>query len=422
MTKRLFISFLLTFFTIGLAWCGEVSAQNDVATADAPIWHLDSLAKGADSVAYRLDDISLRMNNVASRLDSVASYMDSLSVARDTDKLRYWESVIFRHGWSINDTSIIYPPVLDFGFKAYRWLNHALNYYDTAYVVNPGKTSGKKWKIMLKNNNWLDFYSGHLSEWRSYVQLNSDVTSLFGFQICGMGLSVSYMFNVRDLLAGKFIHNRRLQFSMTTSRFFVEGYYRKNDESTVHIYRLGPWEGDQIFSGLKRESYGLDAYYIFNHTHYSQAAAYSFSKYQKRSSGSLFGGIYLSHQDIVMDMSKLPNEMIKYLPDEMTDYRFRYRDIGVMVGYGYSWVFHHGWLYNITVVPSIGYRHSFPNSIEGKRSLLSTNLNGRMALVRTAGNFFYALTLSHEGHWYQSKMHSFYNSYNNLELTAGFRF
>ena len=422
MTKRLFISFLLTFFTMGLAWCGEVSAQNDVATADAPMCHLDSLAKGADSVAYRLDDISLRMNNVASRLDSVASYMDSLSVARDTDKFRYWESVIFRHGWSINDTSIVYPPVLDFGFKAYRWLNHAFNYYDTAYVVNPGKTSGKKWKIMLKNNNWLDFYSGHLSEWRSYVQLNSDVTSLFGFQICGMGLSVSYMFNVRDLLAGKFIHNRRLQFSMTTSRFFVEGYYRKNDESTVHIYRLGPWEGDQIFSGLKRESYGLDAYYIFNHTHYSQAAAYSFSKYQKRSSGSLLGGIYLSHQDIVMDMSKLPNEMIKYLPDEMTDYRFRYRDIGVMVGYGYSWVFHHGWLYNITVVPSIGYRHSFPNSIEGKRSLLSTNLNGRMALVRTAGNFFYALTLSHEGHWYQSKMHSFYNSYNNLELTAGFRF
>lgn len=422
MTKRLFISFLLTFFTMGLAWCGEVPAQNDVATADAPMCHLDSLAKGADSVAYRLDDISLRMNNVASRLDSVASYMDSLSVARDTDKLRYWESVIFRHGWSINDTSIVYPPVLDFGFKAYRWLNHAFNYYDTAYVTNPGKTSGKKWKIMLKNNNWLDFYSGHLSEWRSYVQLNSDVTSLFGFQICGMGLSVSYMFNVRDLLAGKFIHNRRLQFSMTTSRFFVEGYYRKNDESTVHIYRLGPWEGDQIFSGLKRESYGLDAYYIFNHTHYSQAAAYSFSKYQKRSSGSLLGGIYLSHQDIVMDMSKLPNEMIKYLPDEMTDYRFRYRDIGVMVGYGYSWVFHHGWLYNITVVPSIGYRHSFPNSIEGKRSLLSTNLNGRMALVRTAGNFFYALTLSHEGHWYQSKMHSFYNSYNNLELTAGFRF
>jgi len=398
-----------------LSWCVSITSHASVILPINPI----------DTIETTVATIDTMTVPAVATIDSMATpaiaRVDTLVLQEVPDK-DAWKKKIFRRGWSINDTSIVYPPVLNFGFKAYRWLNHALNYYDTAYVVNPGKTSGKRWKVMLKNNNWLDFYSGHLSEWRSYIQLNSDVTSLFGFQICGMGLSVSYMFNVRDLLAGKFIHNRRLQFSMTTSRFFIEGYYRKNDESTVHIYRLGPWEGDQIFSGLKRESYGLDAYYIFNHTHYSQAAAYSFSKYQKRSSGSLLGGIYLSHQDIVMDMSKLPNEMIKYLPDEMTDYRFRYRDIGVMVGYGYSWVFHHGWLYNITVVPSIGYRHSFPNSIEGKRSLLSTNLNGRMALVRTAGNFFYALTLNHEGHWYQSKLHSFYNSYNNLELTAGFRF
>ena len=340
----------------------------------------------------------------------------------DTDAKDAWKKKIFRRGWSINDTTIKYPRVLDFGAKAYRWLNHALNYYDTAYVVNPGKTSGKKWKIMLKNNNWLDFYSGHLGKWETAVQLNSDVTSLFGFQICGMGLSFSYMINVRDLLAGKFIRNRRLEFSFTTSRIFVEAYYRKNDESTVHLTRLGPWIGSEIFYGLKREGYGLDAYYIFNHTHYSQAAAYCFSKHQKRSSGSLLGGIYLTHQDVVMDMSTLPDEFMKFLPNKVTDYRFRYRDFGVIAGYGYSWVFHHGWLFNVTVAPSIGYRHSFPNSIEGKRSLLSTNLNGRIALVRLAGNFFYALTGCHEGHWYTSENHSFYSSYNNFELTAGFRF
>ena len=360
--------------------------------------------------------VQMPIDSLASRLDSVSARMDSV---KDKD---HWKRVIFRHGWSINDTSIVYPPVLDFGVKTYRWLNHALNYYDTAYVVNPGKTSGKKWKIMLKKNNWLDFYSGHLSRWEKYVQMNSDVTSLFGFQICGMGLSFTYMINVRDLLAGKFIRNRRLQFSFTTSRVFIEAYYRKNDQSTVHLHRLGDWRGDEIFTGLKREGYGLDAYYIFNHTHYSQAAAYCFSKYQKRSSGSLLSGIYLSHQDVVMDMNTLSPSLKGYLPDSHTDYRFRYRDFGVMAGYGYSWVFHHGWLYNITVVPSIGYRHSFPNSIDGKKSLLSTNMNGRMALVRTAGNFFYAFTLNHEGHWYTSINHSFYNSYNNFDLTAGFRF
>ena len=374
--------------------------------------------------------LSLQAEDFNSLDDSIALHHAVVSVleipdsgvVNDVDEKNAWKKRILRRGWNINDTTIQYPAALDFGFRTYRWLNHALNYYDTAYVVNPGKTSGKKWKIMLKNNNWLDFYSGHLMKWNNSVQLNSRVTSLFGFQICGMGLSFTYMINARDLLAGKFIRNRRLQFSFTTSRIFVETFYRKNDESSVFLHRLGEWRGDYVFTGLKREGYGLDAYYIFNHTHYSQAAAYCFSKYQKRSSGSLLAGIYLSHQDVVLDMTTLSEELKQYLPDSETDYRFRYRDLGFMIGYGYSWVFHHGWLYNITFVPSIGYRHSFPNSIEGKKSLLSTNLNCRMALVRTAGNFFYAFNFNHEGHWYTSANHSFYNSYNDFDLTAGFRF
>lgn len=410
MMKRMVILLLLAL-TASFAWSDESILLND------------SIASSSDSVAMRFDEIAMQLDAIAMRLDSITNRLDKVAVEMDNEDAKdHWKRVIFRHGWSINDTTIKYPPVLDFGTKAYRWLNRALNYYDSTYVVNPGKTKGKKFKVMLKNSNWLDFYSGHLGRWETPVQLNSDVTSLFGFHISGMGLSFTYMINVRDLLAGKFIHNRRLQFSFTTSRIFIEGYYRKNDQSSVHLHRLGKWVGSELFYGLKREGYGLDAYYIFNHTHYSQAAAYCFSKYQKRSAGSFMAGIYLSHQDVVMDMDELDKGMKSFLPDAETDYRFRYRDFGAMIGYGYSWVFHHGWLYNITVVPSLGYRHSFPNSIDGKKSLLSTNLNGRMALVRTAGNFFYALTFSHEGHWYTSVNHSFYNSYSNLEVTAGFRF
>ncbi len=372
------------------------------------------------------ENITLEVDSIVvapATVDTLAVRLDSVAMALDSIPLKErWKKQIFRQGWNINDTSILYPKFIDFCFKGYRWANYMFNYYDTTYVENPGKYTGRKWKVMVKNNNWIDFYSGHLSNWKTPIQMNSDVTSLFGFHISGMGLSFTYMFNVRDLLAGNFIRNRRLQFSFTTSRIFVEAYYRKNDESTVHINRLGRWLGSRIFPGLKREGYGLDAYYIFNHTHYSQAAAYCFSKYQKRSSGSLLTGIYLSHQDVVMDLSKLDDDLKKYLPDKVTDYRFRYRDFGFMFGYGYSWVFHHGWLYNITVAPSIGYRHSFPNSIDGKRSLLSTNLTAKMALVRTAGNFFYAFNFNHEGHWYQSRLHSFYNSYSNFDLSAGFRF
>ena len=398
MLKRVVILLMLSWLGYVVSLADDMPALTDTLLQVAPM------------------DTITAMDTIA-----VTALSDSV-LLEDIDVKNAWKKRIFRHGWSINDTTIVYPRALNFGFKAYRWINHALNFYDTTYVVNPGKTKGKKFKVMLKNSNWLDFYSGHLGKWETPVQLNSDVTSLFGFHISGMGLSFTYMINVRDLLAGKFIHNSRLQFSFTTSRIFIEGYYRKNDESSVHLHRLGKWLGDEIFYGLKRESYGLDAYYIFNHTHYSQAAAYCFSKYQKRSAGSLMAGIYLSHQDVVMNMGILSDQLRKFLPGKVTDYRFRYRDFGFMIGYGYSWVFHHGWLFNVTAVPSVGYRHSFPNSIDGKRSLLSTNLNGRMALVRTAGNFFYALTFSHEGHWYTSTNHSFYNSYSNLEVTAGFRF
>ena len=140
MTKRPLILFLLAWFTMSCAWCGEVLNPS----VDDPLGRIDSLTVGADSVAGRLGDIAIRLDGIASSLDHVKSHLDSLAVVRNrVDDSFYWESVIFRHGWSINDTSIHYPPVLNFGFKAYRWLNHALNYYDTAYVANPGKTSGK---------------------------------------------------------------------------------------------------------------------------------------------------------------------------------------------------------------------------------------------------------------------------------------
>ena len=218
---RRYVILLLLSFNMCVAWSGTMCGPT-VETGDSLTVSLDSIASGADEIACRLDSIALRLDDAALRLDAVVHRLDSLNSIYDEEEQNRWKRVILRHGWSINDTTIKYPMLLDFGVKAYRWLNHALNYYDTTYVTNPGKTTGKKWKIMLKNDNWIDFYSGHLSQWKSYVQMNSDVTSLFGYQICGMGLSFTYMINARDLLAGRFIRNRRLQFSFTTSRIFVE--------------------------------------------------------------------------------------------------------------------------------------------------------------------------------------------------------
>ena len=160
-----------------LAGCLALSAGEPQTDGDS----LATRSPASDSIAMMYDSIALRLDQIAQRLN----VQEGASVTTDEPNPKdHWKKVVLRKGWSINDTSIVYPRVLDFGVRAYRWLNHALNYYDSAYVVNPGKTSGKKWKVMIKNNNWIDFYSGHLSQWRTYVQMNSDVTSLFGFQIC----------------------------------------------------------------------------------------------------------------------------------------------------------------------------------------------------------------------------------------------
>jgi len=331
----------------------------------------------------------------------------------------YWKRALTHGKLDIYDETIEYPRFLDICLDLYRWGDYTFNHYDSAYVTG----TGKNWKLMLKNNNWLDSYAGELSSQDVPVQMNSDLTSNFGGQISFMALSLGYMVNLRDLLGGKSVKNTRWDFSFTCSRMALELYYTKNDQSSVHLHRLGEWTGSELFGGLKRESYGAYAYYFFNHTRYAQAAAYCFSKYQRRSAGSLIAGIHLSHQDIVMDFDLLSDESHKaLLPDGVLDYRFRYRDYCVLVGYGYNWVFAPNWLLNVTGIPSVGYRHSFPNSIEGKKDLVSTNFRGKAALVRNAGNFFYGLHIICDGHWYHSSQHSFFSNNNDFNVTAGYRF
>ena len=150
MMKRMVILLLLAWMS-SLAWCDEVLLSTDSIDAAKN----DSIAMQFRIISRQLDSIAMKIGARDADLDKVAAQMDSL------DAKERWKHIILRHGWSINDTSVYYPPVLNFGVKAYRWLNHALNYYDSTYVVNPGRGK-KRFKVMLKNSNWLDFYSGHL--------------------------------------------------------------------------------------------------------------------------------------------------------------------------------------------------------------------------------------------------------------------
>lgn len=338
----------------------------------------------------------------------------------------YWKRAL-RHGkfGIINDTSVHYPKFLEFCAKLYRWGDYTFNHYDTAYV----KGTGKNWKLMVKNNNWLDTYAGHLGDKDEFhLRMNSNLSANFGAQISFMAVSLGYMFNINNWLNGDKVHNTRFDFSFTCSRLSLEAYYSKDQGDLVNLHRLGDYQSRSFksykFDGLKREYYGLYAYYFFNHLRYAQAAAYCYSKYQRRSAGSFIAGLHVSHQDVVIDFSKLSDEMLGYVPPEVQalDCRFRYRDHSFVLGYGYNWVFHRNWVYNVTALPSVGVRHSFPNSIDGKKDLFAFSFLGKMALVHNHRNFFYAFTVLSNGHWYKSKKYSFFNSVEDINVNVGFRF
>ncbi len=54
--------------------------------------------------------------------------------------------------------------------------------------------------------------------------------------------------------------------------------------------------------------------------------------------------------------------------------------------------------------------------------MISPNIRFKLALVRNRKNFFYGAHFVMDGHWYISKNYSFFNSVEDLTLTAGIRF
>lgn len=333
----------------------------------------------------------------------------------------YWKKALRRYDFSIiNDPEVRFPKFLQTCVNVYRWGDKTFNSYDTTYVV----PTGKNWKLMANANTWLTSYAGHLDK-SMPLMINSKLTNNFGFQISFMAVSMSYMLDMDNLIAGDPIRNTKLDFSFSSSRLGLDAYYLDNRGNT-YIHRFGDYGRDkrisETFKGLHRKSYGLQAYYVFNHNHYAQVAAYGFSKYQKRSSGSFLLGFSTSHQDISLDFATLPTNFQECLPDSNKVYRFRYNDHCVILGYAYNWVFKRNWLFNITLTPSVGVKHSTGNSIEGVKNLLSLNYRSKMGLVYNHGDVFYGLHLLVDGHWYRSHRHSFFNAIEEMTLIAGFRF
>lgn len=381
-----------------------------------------------DSVAARIDygDGVTPFGSIEKRKLFLKHIRDSIDAipfdtTRDDD---YWRRSIVNGEWGFfKDPTVKLPGFLKLASKLYNFYSKAFNNYDTAYVVG----IDKDFKLMLINNGWLDSYGGIIANDNMKLFMHSNLTSSVGLHFSYLGIGYTYMFDLDNAFGGDPTTHSKWEMSFATSRFSFEAYHSRNS-GTVNITRFGNYKNGKLaklkFYGLNRKSSGFDLYYFFNHRKYSQSAAYGFSKIQKRSAGSFIAGFLTSTQNVDIDFSDFDPDLISYLPNNGNPikYKYHYRTYSFLLGYAYNWVFHPKWLFNVTAAPSIGWNHSFDDSVDGVHDMFSFDFRGRLGLVFNAGKFFYGLQLIIDGHLYHSKEHNFFNSNQDITLSIGFRF
>ena len=373
-----------------------------------------------DSVPQQSIDTEKSQNRLQKIKHGIKQRIDEkLNEPYDTTRDgRYWWRAMKHGKVDFNDSTMGYPKFLLFCYKTYKWGDRAFNSYDTAYV----KGTGKNWKLILKSDNWVDSYIGRPFE-DVHMIMNSNLVSNVGVSLSFMAVSLGYSVSISNLVHGGKVSNK-VDFSFTCARFAADAYYWEN-QNKMNITYSNKNNGieDQKLrqSGIIRKAMGVTAYYFFNNRRYAQAAAYCFSKYQKRSAGSWLAGFSIQHADVNIDVEQLDAEGRKYIPTQADAPRILYNDYCLLVGYGHNWVLGPKWLLNLTVTPYIGYRHNILYE-PGNKGALSLNLRGRLGVVYNHRQFFVGLQGYADHHRYKSNGTRMVNSFLDFSALAGVRF
>ncbi len=370
----------------------------------------------------RLSALSVHACDVPDFRADTVLLADTLHVA---DSVRFselpWYKQLSANGFKIHDPRIEYPRFPKILLNIYDWGDKTFNSYDSTYVVGVGKN----WKITGKSYNWMESYMMMFSlKGSKTLHMLSDMYYDVGAYLSFMALSIGYTAKVNDFLAGGSKNRTNINFNFTCSRIYANLDIMKTS-GNAKITHFGGYKEHlpMDFNNVDHKTLSGEAFYIFNFNRYSHAAAYCYSKYQLQSAGSWLLGFSFNHQNIKLDFSSLPSDMKAALPDLEDWYHYRYTDYSVCGGIAHNWVLHpKRWLINATVFPAFGYRHSYHDSTDSRKSLLATSLHARFAVVYNHRALFASLGGRVDGHLYYNSRYTFFNSVESLSLVVGARF
>lgn len=345
---------------------------------------------------------------------------DPISPIAPKNRSTEWIHQLVAKNFEFEDTTIDYPRFPRFCVDVYKWFQGTFNSYDTAYVSDPVTN----WMVYLRNFNWMKNYSLFFPD-RQRIRMLSDVYSDIGPHVDFMIFGAGYTFKANDFLHMPAAKRRNFDTSISCARFSLL-FMQQSIEGGVNIERFGRYNNGrhvwQPFGAVNQHETTIDGYWFFS-PRYSHAAAYGFNKHQIKSAGTFICGANYERQNLFIDFSHLPDDMRAYVPDGRMDYHFDYSSYNLIMGYGYNWsIVPRRWLFNITCLPAVGYKHVYREGTGGRKDMFSGNMRAMSAVVYDRQHFFTTLSGRFDGSLVLADGYTFVNNGLSLTFTLGTRF
>lgn len=306
----------------------------------------------------------------------------------------------------------------DFCVRTYYWADRFFNGVDTAYV----QSTEYKMNVKLKSGSWSDINEFYF-DGQHRMKLQSPYCSSIGFDVQYLAVALGYDININRLFGGSDRSKSRFNFEFSSALLSGRFYSIKNHDGMT-IRRLDNNKDINIdFNAMSTSTWGIDATYFFNHRKYSNSAAFSFGKIQRKSQGSFMLTAAFQSQKMKFDFSQMPDNVKGWLPERWKDriYSSNGYNIGIGGGYGFNWVPCKNLTIGVMaqVIPSLNY--GYLNSSK-KGCSFRMNYRGGVSVVWNHDRWFICTAARADAGLIYSNSSTLTNALVSFDVKIGWRF
>lgn len=309
-----------------------------------------------------------------------------------------------------------------FCVDTYRWGNTFFNGYDSTYVDG----TGYKFNIKLRTDSWLDAYKFDFGD-GVWMNMTSRPCTSTGLYLTYMAVSVGYDLNVSKYFGGSKRARKRWNFQFSCMLFEAGLYFISNDVGS-EIRQFGYDDTtlkDHIkFDGINTTEWGLNLCYFFRHKRYSQAAAFNFSRIQRRTSWAPFAGISYWRQKYDFNFGSLPDTYLSHIPVSPPDYHYGVdtHNYFIQGGAGINVVLHPDWILGASDALMFGYSHGSIQATQTDRHTMAMLNDFKISVVFNKKQWFAGAIFEAQTGLVGNRRQTLLNSVLTFQVSTGYRF